>query len=108
MKAIGYVRVSRVGSREGDSFLSPQLQRQSIERVCAGEGLELLDVVEELDRSGGARSGALVLPAAEGHGLLKEPRWASNQGTDAGTVMAAGLTSYPVALMRESAIASPL
>ena len=52
-KAIGYVRVSRVARREGDSFLSPQLQRQSIERVCAREGLELLEVVEELDKSGG-------------------------------------------------------
>jgi DNA invertase Pin-like site-specific DNA recombinase len=47
------VRVSRVGAREGDSFLSPQFQRQSIERVCAREKLELLEVVEELDRSGG-------------------------------------------------------
>lgn len=28
-KAIGYVRVSRVGGRGGDAFLSPDLQRQS-------------------------------------------------------------------------------
>ena len=54
--AIGYVRVSVVGSRGGDSFLSPQLQRESIERVCRREGLELVDVVEELDRSGGDAS----------------------------------------------------
>jgi site-specific DNA recombinase len=52
-KAIGYVRVSRVGNRGGDSFLSPALQRESIERVCEREGLELVDVYEELDRSGG-------------------------------------------------------
>ncbi len=52
-KAIGYVRVSGVGGRGGDSFLSPDLQRQSIERVCDREGLHLVDVVEELDRSGG-------------------------------------------------------
>jgi hypothetical protein len=38
-----------VGGRDGDSFLSPELQRQSIERVCQREGLELVDVVEELD-----------------------------------------------------------
>ena len=25
-KAVGYVRVSRVGGRNGDSFLSPELQ----------------------------------------------------------------------------------
>ena len=53
MRAIGYVRVSRVGGREGDSFLSPELQRQSIARVCEREGLEPVEVLEELDRSGG-------------------------------------------------------
>lgn len=53
MRAIGYVRVSRVGGREGDSFLSPELQRESISRVCEREGLELVEVLEELDRSGG-------------------------------------------------------
>ena len=53
MRAVGYVRVSRVGGREGDSFLSPELQRQSIARVCEREGLELVEVLEELDRSGG-------------------------------------------------------
>ena len=52
-KAIGYIRVSRVGAREGDSFLSPGLQRASIERICEREGLTLVDVVEELDASGG-------------------------------------------------------
>jgi site-specific DNA recombinase len=52
-KAVGYVRVSRVGGRDGDSFLSPDHQRESVERVCAREGLELVDVLEELDRSGG-------------------------------------------------------
>lgn len=53
MRALGYVRVSRVGGREGDSFLSPELQRQSIARVCEREGLELVEALEELDRSGG-------------------------------------------------------
>jgi site-specific DNA recombinase len=53
MKALGYVRVSRVGKREGDSFLSPELQRESIDRVCQRERLELVEVLEELDRSGG-------------------------------------------------------
>ena len=53
MKGIGYIRVSRVGQRAGDSFLSPQLQRESIERVCQREGIDLVDVYEELDKSGG-------------------------------------------------------
>jgi hypothetical protein len=37
-KAIGYVRVSRVGGSDG--FLSPALQRESIERVCQREGFK--------------------------------------------------------------------
>ena len=55
-KAIGYIRVSRIDGREGGSFLSPTLQRASIERICDREGLELIDVVEELDASGGDSS----------------------------------------------------
>ena len=49
----GYVRVSRVAGREGDSFLSPELQRASIERVCKSEGLRVVRWYEELDASGG-------------------------------------------------------
>ncbi len=37
-KAIGYVRVSGGSGGGGDSFLSPQLHRGSIERVCQREG----------------------------------------------------------------------
>jgi DNA invertase Pin-like site-specific DNA recombinase len=50
---VGYVRVSRVGARGGDSFLSPALQREEIARVAAREGLDVVEVVEELDASGG-------------------------------------------------------
>ncbi|MDH4103098.1 MAG: recombinase family protein [Thermoleophilia bacterium] len=42
-----------MGGRGGYSFLSHELQRQSIERVCQREGLTLVDVLEELDKSGG-------------------------------------------------------
>lgn len=48
-----YIRVSRVGGREGDSFISPELQRESIERVCQREGLKVVKWFEELDVSGG-------------------------------------------------------
>ena len=51
--AVGYVRVSRVGGRGGDSFLSPDLQRDEIARAAAREGLEVAEVIEELDASGG-------------------------------------------------------
>jgi DNA invertase Pin-like site-specific DNA recombinase len=47
------VRVSRVGPLEGDNFISPDLQREQIERVARREGLELVDVIQELDASGG-------------------------------------------------------
>jgi len=54
VRAIGYVRVSKLGGRGGDSFLSPQLQREEIERAARREGLEVVDVLEELDASGRA------------------------------------------------------
>ena len=56
MKAVGYIRVSRVGGREGDSFISPQLQREQIETVARRERLEVVEVIEELDASGGDAS----------------------------------------------------
>lgn len=49
----GYVRVSRVAGRDGDSFISPELQRESIKRVAAREGLRVVRWHEELDASGG-------------------------------------------------------
>jgi site-specific DNA recombinase len=48
----GYVRVSRVNGRAGESFLSPKLQRDTIERLALGLGVTLGEVVEELDVSG--------------------------------------------------------
>jgi hypothetical protein len=41
--------VSRVGGRGGDSFLSPDLQREQIAAVAARENLEVVEVIEELD-----------------------------------------------------------
>lgn len=52
-KAVGYVRVSRVGGRGGDSFLSPDIQREQIEAVARREGLDVVEVLEELDASDG-------------------------------------------------------
>jgi DNA invertase Pin-like site-specific DNA recombinase len=49
----GYVRVSRVGGREGDSFLSPQLQRDRIEAAARNAGAEIVEWHEDLDQSGG-------------------------------------------------------
>ncbi len=52
-KLDGYVRVSRVGGREGDSFVSPQLQRERIEAAARNAGAEIIEWHEDLDESGG-------------------------------------------------------
>src|SRR5262245_37693192 len=52
MKLIGYVRVSRVAGREGDSFLSPKEQRARIEAQATAGGHELIEVLEDLDEPG--------------------------------------------------------
>lgn len=48
----GYVRVSRTQGRSGDSFISPAVQRDTIDRLAAAKGVVLGEVVEELDVSG--------------------------------------------------------
>lgn len=67
----GYVRVSRVNGRSGDSFVSPELQAESIARTAQAAGVTLGEVVQELDVSGGkdiaARElGQLVAEVEEG------------------------------------------
>ncbi len=50
----GYVRVSDpVGGREGDSFISPRVQREKIEAWCRLHDVSLGEVVEGLDVGGG-------------------------------------------------------
>src|SRR5262245_50796542 len=51
----GYIRISRVNGRNGDSFLSPKVQRDTIERIAHAKGVELGEVVEERDVSGGKK-----------------------------------------------------
>ena len=53
-KAVGVVRVSRVGDRDGDRFVSPKEQLERIRSVSERDGLKLVDTIEELDVSGGA------------------------------------------------------
>ena len=73
----GYIRVSRVGGREGASFISPDVQRSTIERLAQAKGVKLGEVVAELDISGGTpiddrELGRLVRKIEEGEsgGLL--------------------------------------
>lgn len=49
----GYVRISKVGGREGDSFLSPAQQRDAILGWMKRNGVQLGEMFEEMDVSGG-------------------------------------------------------
>jgi site-specific DNA recombinase len=53
MKLDGYIRVSRVGGRSGDSFISPEVQREQIARYAQLHGHEVVAFHEDLDQSGG-------------------------------------------------------
>lgn len=52
-RAIGIVRVSQTAGREGDSFASPGEQRDRLTSRCTQENLDLTEIIEELDVSGG-------------------------------------------------------
>jgi site-specific DNA recombinase len=47
----GYVRVSRVAGREGESFISPEVQRKRIEAWAELHGVQVVQWWEELDQS---------------------------------------------------------
>jgi site-specific DNA recombinase len=51
--ADGYIRVSRVGGRSGESFISPGEQRSAIEEWAKRTGTEIIEWHEDLDYSGG-------------------------------------------------------
>ncbi len=53
MRVDGYIRVSRVGGRGGESFISPDEQRRAIEAYAAAHGLEIAAWHSDLDQSGG-------------------------------------------------------
>jgi DNA invertase Pin-like site-specific DNA recombinase len=48
----GYVRVSRVGGRKGDRFISPKVQREQIATWASNHSAILGEVFEEMDKSG--------------------------------------------------------
>lgn len=60
LRVDGYVRVSRVGYRGGERFISASVQREQIAAYARLHGLKLLQVWEELDESG-ARADRAVL-----------------------------------------------
>jgi site-specific DNA recombinase len=52
-RAIGIIRVSERKGREGDSFASPEDQRDRLRSACERDGLQLVDTRDEIDVSGG-------------------------------------------------------
>jgi len=52
VQLLGYVRVSRVGGREGDSFISPGVQRDQIMAWAKAQGHSVEFLPDELDQSG--------------------------------------------------------
>jgi DNA invertase Pin-like site-specific DNA recombinase len=52
VRLIGYTRVSRVGDREGETFISPDVQREQILAGGIAHGHEIIGWEEDLNRSG--------------------------------------------------------
>ena len=52
MKLVGYVRVSRVAGREGESFISVTDQRRAVEAWAKANAHVLVEVHEDLDQPG--------------------------------------------------------
>lgn len=65
MRLDGYIRVSQVAGRSGESFISPKLQREQIEGWIKGSGAFVGEVFEELDESGARRDRPLLERAIE-------------------------------------------
>jgi DNA invertase Pin-like site-specific DNA recombinase len=62
----GYIRVSQVGEREGESFISPQVQLEQIKGWIKGRGdVQLGEVFKELNESGGRRDRPDLLRALD-------------------------------------------
>ena len=53
MRFAGYIRVSRVGSREGEGYISPALQREAIETYATSMDGEVAAWFTDEDQSGG-------------------------------------------------------
>lgn len=51
-RAVGIIRVSRVGKRTLERFISPEDQLKAISRVCEQHGWALVHLFQEIDQSG--------------------------------------------------------
>jgi site-specific DNA recombinase len=84
MRLIGYIRVSRVAGREGESFISPDVQRERITAMAKAHGHTVVDWEQDLDQSGGkydrpglqAALAAVEAGAADGIAVARLDRFA--------------------------------
>jgi DNA invertase Pin-like site-specific DNA recombinase len=76
----GYIRVSRVAGRSGESFISPDVQWTAIEKYAAAKGVEVARSEDELDVSGSK----LVRPVLDG--IMGRIRSGESQGIIVATV----------------------
>lgn len=61
----GYIRVSRVAGREGESFIAPEVQRKKIEQWAKLHEVTVARWWEELDQSGAKRARPMFQQALE-------------------------------------------
>jgi site-specific DNA recombinase len=61
----GYIRVSRVAGREGESFIAPEVQRRKIAEWAKLHEVEVAQWWEELDQSGARRARPMFQRALE-------------------------------------------
>jgi DNA invertase Pin-like site-specific DNA recombinase len=61
----GYVRVSQVGGRAGETFISPEVQREEIKRWATRHGAVIAHVFQEMDVSGARRDRPMLQAALE-------------------------------------------
>lgn len=73
--ADGYIRVSRRGGREGESFISPDVQRQKIAAWAELHDVEILQWWEEIDHSGAKRDRPMFQQARERCPLASKRRF---------------------------------
>lgn len=109
-RGVAYIRVSKVGDR-GDDLLSPELQEHSIRVFAEREGIEIVDVVPDIDKSGRSfarrRVGQIIEDIKAGRYkyvlLWKWSRWGRNMRQsqlflgmveDAGGVVRASTEDY--------------
>jgi hypothetical protein len=77
-RAVGIVRVSQVGSRDGERFACPAERQERTDAVCERDGLALVAVDEEVDPGGKplehSKRQARCQPASTSAGAWRQSR----------------------------------